>query len=262
MAFHLGADPLWPGYRDRKVLDVKEQVKHRANAAYWWMSANPATAILVSAGVSAALTIALFLGLGLYSQSTFVAKTACSQDPSSAECAELRQAIARAEPIKGPCISYQRVTDQRGKNCPQQFVDQEKNRVRLRVGADQGPKGDASQLGPNGSQQVGPRTEGGGEDVAAGKGGEGSPATPGKGGSGQPSTPTDTGSNPAPAAAPTTAAPSTPSPSKGDGPPITVPPVVPPPVAKADVQVEAPGANLPDLDVCVQVVAGVCVRTR
>jgi hypothetical protein len=121
--------------------------------------------------------------------------------------------------------------------------------------------------GPTGTQPSGPK-DGGGEDVGAGKGGEGSPSAPGKGGSGTAPAPGEGGSDggsepPSDGTGADQRRESAPPPAnEATIPPAAPPPSAPPPVAKADVQVGAPGANLPDLDVCVQAVAGVCVKTR
>ncbi len=60
---------------------------------------------------------------------TKIEHTACAkfaQDPgnlkAARECAGLRAQIARSEPIKNPCTSFQRVTGQRGRNCHRFYV--------------------------------------------------------------------------------------------------------------------------------------------
>jgi len=63
------------------------------------------------------------------------------------------------------------------------------------------------------------------------------------------------GATAGPSAPPVTSPPSAPEPPPAPSPP-------PPPPVSADVEVGVPGADLPDLAVCLQVVAGVCVRTR
>lgn len=52
-------------------------------------------------------------------------KSACAKDPTrpSAKCEEIRQALARNESIVGACIQHQRVTGEKGRNCPRLFVD-------------------------------------------------------------------------------------------------------------------------------------------
>lgn len=79
------------------------------------------TGVLVAAGLGAC-AILLTGALGLYSKDTFVTKTACTRDPSSRACAEQRQAVARKEPLKNPCISVQRVTGTKGRNCKRFYV--------------------------------------------------------------------------------------------------------------------------------------------
>jgi hypothetical protein len=86
------------------------------------MEGNVVTAILVASGLSAALAVVLVGALGLYSSATFQAKTACTKDPAGKECAELRLEVAKAEPLRNPCASFQRVTSRRGKNCDRFFV--------------------------------------------------------------------------------------------------------------------------------------------
>lgn len=174
---------------------MKQQVKQRANSAYRWMEGNPATAILVSAGVSALLTLGLILGLGLYSSKTFATKSACTRNPAGKECAEIRQAVARAEPIAGPCISFQRVTNQRGKNCPEQFVRDKKKRDRETQGPVRGGGG-ASQVGSTGYQVSGP--EGGSEGGVGNEKGRGGAGGGSGGGQAKPPAGSPTTSDPAP----------------------------------------------------------------
>lgn len=107
-----------PGLLDSDCVDL---VKRLINRAYAWLEENPITALLMSAGLSG-LAVLSVVGLGIYSQSTFVQKTACTRDPSSAACAQVRQEVARAEPIENPCISLQRVSGTKGRNCPRFFI--------------------------------------------------------------------------------------------------------------------------------------------
>lgn len=99
-------------------------MKLRANAVYGSLERNPVTTALVSAGAAAILSVFLTIALGLYSQATYVTKTACNRNPSGAECAKLRQEVARAEPIENPCISHQRVEGTKGRNCPRFYIAQ------------------------------------------------------------------------------------------------------------------------------------------
>lgn len=55
-------------------------------------------------------------------RTTKIEKSACAKDQYSQECAELRTAIAVAEPIINDCIYYQRATGRRGANCPAFYV--------------------------------------------------------------------------------------------------------------------------------------------
>lgn len=60
---------------------------------------------------------------------TKIQRTPCAAHPAGRACAKLRQRVARAEPIKGPCISYQRVTGSEGANCPRHFLEHRKGVV-------------------------------------------------------------------------------------------------------------------------------------
>jgi hypothetical protein len=161
---------------------LKRQVKDRVNYAYGWMESNPATAALVSGGAAAVLAVALTLALGLYTQATYVPKSACTKNPASAECAQIRLEIAKAEPLRNPCASYQRVTSRRGRNCKHFYVPRRSQRdpsFRASSG------GDALDTGSTGTLQPGPHEEGsvgsgkgrGGADDGSG-GGQGKAPTP------------------------------------------------------------------------------------
>ena len=104
------------------------QVKKRANQTYAWMESNVVTAILVTGITSALVAVALVGALGLYTQATFAPKTACTKDPAGRECAEIRLEIAKAEPLRNPCASYQRVTSRRGRNCERFYVQRQRSR--------------------------------------------------------------------------------------------------------------------------------------
>jgi hypothetical protein len=196
---------------------VKPRVKRRANTAYRWMEGNPATAILVCSGLSAMLTVAAITALGLYSTSTFEGKTACGRDASGPECAKLRQEVARAEPITNPCISYQRVTSEKGRNCPKQFVYR---RHRAHPTATQprfqrGPSGPDGGRAGNGDDAgaLSPSKSGGGKAEGPGDPDSGSPSGSQKGSSDAPSSPSPTVSNPAPSATPGGSTATNPSPT-------------------------------------------------
>lgn len=66
----------------------------------------------------AALGVAVGITFFSTTEARRVASSPCVQEPASPECAVDRQAVAEAEPIKNPCISYQRVTSRVGRNCP------------------------------------------------------------------------------------------------------------------------------------------------
>ncbi|HET7443284.1 MAG TPA: hypothetical protein VFJ57_01355 [Solirubrobacterales bacterium] len=82
-----------------------------------------------SRGLAAAIVVAL--GAGLWAvivnsrqgdQITQIQRSPCTSHPAGAACARIRQRVARAEPISNPCISYQRVTGRRGRECPRMLV--------------------------------------------------------------------------------------------------------------------------------------------
>jgi len=194
----------------------------RQSVAYHWLEDNPATGALVAAGLGAA-AILLVGALGLYSKETFVTKSACTRDPAGAACAAIRQDIARAEPIRNPCIGYQRVTRTRGRACPKDFIDLRRGRgpeARLTKGvhgSGAGTSGGAVPVAIDGDQQ-GPT---GGVDPGHKKGTSGGTKTPSK--SQEPGPPaesppdssdTDTGTAPVETVA---EQPDTPSPSEQPG---------------------------------------------
>jgi hypothetical protein len=96
-------------------------MKRIINKIYGWMEHNPFTVALVSGGMSAAAVLAV-ASLAIYSDQAYVQKTPCTRDATSEACAKIREKVARAEPIRNPCISFQRVTATRGRNCPRDFV--------------------------------------------------------------------------------------------------------------------------------------------
>lgn len=194
-------------------------MKDRANRIYGWMEANPATAALVSGGFAAVLAVALTIALGLYSSAKYVQKTACSKNPASKECADLRLEVAKAEPLRNPCASYQRVTSRRGRNCKHFYIPQ------LQPGRRKGPEssgGDAPQPGPTGTLQRSPQ-DGGGGNGAGGGGSDHGPA-PGKDSGGQTVAPAP---DPDPVPAPTSPTASSPGRSS-DAPGNPEPPADPP----------------------------------
>jgi hypothetical protein len=100
---------------------MRQRAREAVNRGYGWLERNPVTGMLVSGGLSALAVVAV-VALGIYSQKTFVAKSACTKDVSSAACAKIREEVARAEPLTNPCISHQRVEGTKGRNCPRFFV--------------------------------------------------------------------------------------------------------------------------------------------
>jgi hypothetical protein len=143
-------------------------------------------------------------------QITRVERTPCVEAPAGEACAVMRAEVAKAEPLRGPCTSYQRVTGVRGRNCAHFFVDRAGDGVREAVSS---RGGDALQTGSTGHQQPGPRgggQQGGsrGPSAPGNSGGDSGPApnTGGSGGEQDRSSQTSTGAGdpapPAPPAAP------------------------------------------------------------
>jgi hypothetical protein len=120
---------------------------------------------LLGFAVSAAvIAIAAVVVLGFYGNATYVQKTACSSNPASQRCAELRLEIAKAEPLRNPCASFQRVTSRRGRNCDHFYV--KPSGRSKETGPSRSRGGGAVQPGSTGHQQPGPR--GGGHPEGAG----------------------------------------------------------------------------------------------
>lgn len=209
-------------------------MKANVNRAYNWLERNPATSALVSAGVSGIAVLAV-ISLAVYSNQTFVQKTPCTKDATSAACAKIREEVARAEPIRNPCISYQRVTATRGRNCPRRFVrhrQEAKHRLSSTPSAELG--GDALQPASAGQQPV-----------------------PGK---------PDHGSKPSghhhspPHHGPHSPPPSTPPPSPAASQPSTPQPGPPPPAAPGN-SGETPAAEHGEgVKACVNLVVGACAE--
>lgn len=89
-----------------------------------WMQDNPATLALVALMVGVVGTVSV-VGVAIRGEETrrIVTKSPCLSSPEGKPCADLRQEVARAEPIRNPCVSYQRVTRTRGRACPKDFID-------------------------------------------------------------------------------------------------------------------------------------------
>ncbi len=135
-------------------------MRRLVNKGYAWLESNPVTGLFVAGGLSG-LAVLGVVGTLIYTQETFVAKTACTRDPTSAACAKIREEIARAEPIRNPCISYQRVTATRGRNCPKDFTGHRahQDRPSSATGAELG--GDAPQPADEAGQKPSPAPAGG-----------------------------------------------------------------------------------------------------
>lgn len=131
------------GSLDSDCVDlVRRLARDQVNKGYAWLEANPVTGLLVAGGLSGIAVLGV-LGLSIYSQKTFVAKSACTKDPASAACAAIREDVARAEPIRNPCIAHQRVTRTRGRACPKDYIDLRRSgstgAARVREAGDVGP---------------------------------------------------------------------------------------------------------------------------
>lgn len=85
------------------------------------MQENPATLALVALMVGVVGTASV----AIRGEETrrIVTKSPCLVAPDGKACADIRQDVARAEPIRNPCVSYQRVTRTRGRACPKDFID-------------------------------------------------------------------------------------------------------------------------------------------
>lgn len=75
----------------------------------------------ICGALAATALIAAVAGVALRGENTRDL-TPCGEDPGGTRCAEQRQAVARAEPIRNPCIEHQRVEGTRGRNCPRFYV--------------------------------------------------------------------------------------------------------------------------------------------
>lgn len=98
-------------------------VRERPACAYAWMQANTISLTLAVALGAAALAITATLeNVDQDTRIRAVERSPCVEHPAGRECAAIRAKVAEAEPLRGPCTSYQRVTGERGRNCPQRFV--------------------------------------------------------------------------------------------------------------------------------------------
>ena len=122
--------------------------------------------------VGALLVAAAFAGLAARGESTRDLSP-CAENPRGKACAEQRQAVARAEPIRNPCIEHQRVEGTRGRYCPRFFVRRHQDGAD-RVASAGAEGGEAQQSPHKGSQQHGPR--GGGHHQGGGDPGAADPA--------------------------------------------------------------------------------------
>lgn len=163
----------------------------RARNASWFFGA---AAVLALAFAVWAVTVNFFQDTRIVK----IERSPCSAHPAGKECASIRAAVALKEPIRNPCISFERVTGNKGENCPGHLLDDR----RAVSGA---PGGDALQPGSTGHQQPGPR--GGGQGKSDHRGVEqptsAPPASPAA-----PPSPAPTGSSAGPPSSPPAVAPS------------------------------------------------------
>lgn len=146
-------------------------------------------AILAVAGVIAA-GISIAKIVQTEKRVTKVEHSACAQateHPNDVaafrECSLIRASTNRREPIRNPCISYERVTGEKGRNCPQKFTAKPPEVTVTPVApasADTGTApaegGGAIQSPPTGTQQPGP--QGGGAQHGGGQTGGSEPEPP------------------------------------------------------------------------------------
>lgn len=109
------------------------RVKRLVNRAYEFGAEHVVTVALVNFVAGAVLTVLVAAGYvhveGRVTNVTQRIDSSCqraTEDPSDkksfAECAAVRRAIARREPLANPCTSYQRVTGTKGRNCSREYV--------------------------------------------------------------------------------------------------------------------------------------------
>ncbi len=224
-------------YSDCVVLDVKQRIQDRVNKGYGWLERNPVTGLLVAGGLSGVAVLGV-VGLSIYSQQTFVAKTACTKDPASAACAAIREDVARAEPIRNPCIGYQRVTRTRGRACPKDYVDLRRKRnrdfqIRSKSIQDLDLDGDGGPTSAPADEHVGGST--GGVDSGHSKGTSGGSHHPSR----HPSS----------------------SPPPPSSPPIVPPAESPPPPPSQPGNSGSAASAEHGLDVCIELAVSACVKS-
>jgi len=223
------------------VLDVS---RIRETRAYHWLEQNPVTTGLVGVGLGAAAII-LIGALGLYTNETFVTKTPCSRNPASKECAEQRQAVARKEPLKNPCISVQRVTGTKGRNCKRFYVKHGDDEGGQRLGGQAGRTATSVDQVPGSTP-----TGGGGSSNASG------PPKSGPGGATSPGTAGNKGIKKHTAA-------SEPQPEPAPDPSTEASTSSPPPEEEAGSSGETPAAqNSNGVKACLEVAVSACADVR
>ncbi len=180
-----------------------------------WAGENPVTLAFTAVGIGA---VAVFLAISaLYftdqvgQRVTRVEQTPCNRNPAGRACAQTRLEVAKAEPLRNPCASFQRVTSRRGPNCDQFYVAR-------------GGRPDSNQDQGSNSGGVGTAPDPGGSDGGSGPVDPGSDPDPspgkGGGGSGDPKGPGQGGGSGGQAPA--------------DPSPVTPPVVQPPPAAEPE----------------------------
>lgn len=167
--------------------------------------------------LGALLVAAALFGLAARGENTR-ALSPCSESPRGDACSNQREAIARAERLKNPCIQHQRVEGTKGRYCPKFYVHRSRGPS---FNAKPSSGGDAP-TGSTGTLLPGPREGGANGDLDPGKqrGGAGG----GSGGRGESPAP-----SPSPAPVPSEST-STSSPGRsGDAPGDPGPPASPSP---------------------------------
>ena len=162
--------------------------------AYLWMRANPVTLTLLVAAAAVAISInAERRNDDQGRDITKIQKTPCNENPDGKKCADLRLKVAKAEPLRNPCTSYQRVTSRRGKNCERFYVvpgrELQANSKSVQD-LETGSEGEAAPAqGGSGGESVPGLTAGEGQPTNDGKGAGRNPPGPHDPGSGTPADP-------------------------------------------------------------------------
>src|ERR1044072_2776259 len=96
-----------------------------------WVQHNPATSLLVALALGAVIASSVAVYRAEKTRK-IVTGWPCLKAPERRECAKVREKVARSEPVRNPCISFQRVEGRRGRNCPRLYVPPRRGEVVLR----------------------------------------------------------------------------------------------------------------------------------